>query len=160
MEIIQMKFNGGSLKASSSAFQHGERIPDAHSNNGPGVSPPISWSDVPEGTTSFAVVCHDMDVPLIDGFTHWVVYGIPADVRELPAGGADEYTQGANGMGQPGWIAAAPPAGDGTHFYHFHVYAIGNNLKLEPGLSLSELRAKIDPDVINQARVVGTYSNE
>jgi Raf kinase inhibitor-like YbhB/YbcL family protein len=155
-----MKFNGGSLKASSSAFAHGERIPDVHSNNGTGISPPIAWSDVPEGTTSFAVVCHDPDAPLIDGFTHWVVYGIPGDARELPEGGGDAYTQGANGMGQPGWIPAAPPAGDGTHFYHFHVYAIGNNLELEPGLSLSELRAKIDPDVINQARVVGTYSNE
>jgi hypothetical protein len=34
-----MKFNGGSLSASSSAFKHGERTPDAHSNNGAGVSP-------------------------------------------------------------------------------------------------------------------------
>lgn len=34
-----MKYNGGSLSASSSAFKHGERMPDAYSNNGVGVSP-------------------------------------------------------------------------------------------------------------------------
>ena len=155
-----MKYNGGNLSASSSAFKHGERMPDAYSNNGAGVSPPISWSDVPEATTSFAVVCHDMDAPLIDGFTHWVVYGIPADVRELPEGGGDEYTQGVNSLGKPGWFPASPSPGHGTHFYHFHVYAIGNNLELEPGLGTRDLLEKIDPDVINQARVVGTYSNE
>jgi hypothetical protein len=160
MRKQQMKWNGGTLGASSSAFAHGERLPDAHSNNGAGVSPAISWSDVPEGTTSFAVVCNDMDAPVIDGFTHWVVYGIPADVRELPEGGGGDYTQGANSMGAAGWIPASPPAGSGTHFYHFHVYAIGNNLELEPGLSFTDLKAKIDPDVIAQARVVGTYSNE
>jgi hypothetical protein len=34
-----MKYNGGSPSASSSAFKHGERMPDAHSNQGAGVSP-------------------------------------------------------------------------------------------------------------------------
>jgi len=34
-----MRFNGGSLSASSSAFKHGGRMPDAYSNNGAGVSP-------------------------------------------------------------------------------------------------------------------------
>ncbi len=34
-----MKYNGGSLSASSGAVKHGERMPDAHSNNGAGMSP-------------------------------------------------------------------------------------------------------------------------
>jgi hypothetical protein len=33
-----MRHNGGGLSASSSAFKHGERMPDADSNNGAGVS--------------------------------------------------------------------------------------------------------------------------
>jgi Raf kinase inhibitor-like YbhB/YbcL family protein len=155
-----MKFNGGSLSAKSGSFEHGERLPDAHSRNGEGVSPALSWDGAPEGTTSFAVVVHDPDVPMIDGFTHWVLYDIPADVREIPEGGGTEYGQGVNGTGQPGWLPAAPPKGHGTHNYYFHVYAIGGDVELAPGLTRTELLAAIDPHVINQARVVATYSNE
>src|ERR1700722_304248 len=103
----EMKFNLGTLTVSSTAFEHGGRIPDAYSGNGAGTSPPLSWDGVPEGTTSFAIVVHDFDVPIIDGFTHWVLYGIPGDLRELPEGGGADFIQGANGMGQAGWITAA-----------------------------------------------------
>jgi Raf kinase inhibitor-like YbhB/YbcL family protein len=153
-----MKFNLGTLSVTSSAFEPGGRLPDTYSANGAGVSPPLAWSGVPDGTTSFALVVHDFDAPLITGFTHWVLYGIPGDVREIPEGGGTEYVSGANGLGQAGWLPAAPPAGHGTHYYHFHLYALGNDVKLPPGLSMLELLDRIDPDVINQARVVGTYS--
>jgi Raf kinase inhibitor-like YbhB/YbcL family protein len=154
-----LKFNLGTLQITSSAFEPDGRMPDAHSSTGTGVSPPLEWSEVPEGTTSFALIVHDPDAPLIDGFTHWVVYGIPGDVRELPEGGGAEYVQGLNGMGKPGWLPAAPPAGHGTHHYFFHLYAIGGDGELPEGLSMTELLERIDPDVINQARLVGTYSN-
>jgi Raf kinase inhibitor-like YbhB/YbcL family protein len=154
-----MKVNLGSLAVTSPAFEHGSRIPDEHSSNGAGTSPALSWTGVPQGTRSFALVVHDPDAPLIDGFTHWVLYGIPADVRELPAGGGSQYTQGHNGMGQPGWTPPAPPPGHLTHHYFFHLYAIGGDPELPPRLSASELLERIDADVINQARAVGTYSN-
>lgn len=66
-------------------------------------NPHVQWSDVPEGTRSFALICHDPDVPSrpddvnqegrsvpeelprVD-FFHWVLVDIPADVREIPAG--------------------------------------------------------------------------
>ncbi|MFE7416831.1 YbhB/YbcL family Raf kinase inhibitor-like protein [Rhodococcus sp. NPDC057529] len=155
-----MKINKGTLSISSSAFEHGERMPDAHSKNGRGVSPLLSWTGVPEGTKSFALVVHDPDAPLIDGFTHWVLYGIPAQTDSVPEGGGTDYVQGVNSTGAPGWTPAAPPAGHGTHFYYFHLYALDAELDLPPGLSMAELLREIDPHVINQARVVGTYSNE
>lgn len=155
-----MKINLGTLNVGSSAFEHGARMPDDYSANGAGVSPPLSWSGVPAGTWSFALIAHDPDAPLISGFTHWVLYGIPADVREIPAGGGKEYVQGTNGMGQPGWAPAAPPPGHRTHYYYFHLYALGGDPELPAGLSAPELLQRIDADVIEQARVVGTYSND
>jgi Raf kinase inhibitor-like YbhB/YbcL family protein len=79
------------------------------------ISPAISWSGAPDGTKSFAIICHDPDVPSkpddvnqedrevpddlprVD-FYHWVLVDIPAattalaegaDSSEVTAGGKD-----------------------------------------------------------------------
>jgi Raf kinase inhibitor-like YbhB/YbcL family protein len=83
-------------------------------------NPHLAWSDVPEGTKSFALICHDPDVPNRaddvnredreiaesfprDPFFHWVLLDIPATTREIPAGSqSDRITP----KGKPG--PAAP----------------------------------------------------
>ena len=56
---------------------------------GEDVAPALEWSGAPDGTKAFAVVVHDPDAPLVDGFTHWVAYNIPGDATGLPEGGGD-----------------------------------------------------------------------
>lgn len=147
----------GDLEITSPAFAHGERIPDRHTVNGEDVSPELSWTGAPEGTVQYALICHDPDAPLTDGFTHWVVYGIPADVTSLPEG-ANDYIQGSTDFGREGYGGPAPPPGHGTHHYFFHLYALSGEVDAAPGLSRSELLEKIDPLILVQARIVGTYS--
>ncbi|TQN38009.1 PBP family phospholipid-binding protein [Blastococcus colisei] len=155
-----MKLNHGTLVVTSTAFSHGGRMPDAHSANGEGVSPELSWSGVPDGTRSLALIVEDPDAPLVGGFVHWVLYGIPADVTSIPEGGGAEYRQGLNSRGELGWRPAAPPPGHGTHHYFFHLFALDDDLDLPAGLAARDVLDRIDPHVINQARVVGTYSND
>jgi Raf kinase inhibitor-like YbhB/YbcL family protein len=111
---------------------------------------------VPDGTKSFAVVVHDPDAPLVDGFTHWVAYGIGGDQTGLPEGGAGATT-GTNSFGNAGYGGPAPPPGHGTHHYYFWVYALDDDLDLEPGLDRRALLQRIEDHVIEQARLVGTY---
>ena len=77
-------------------------------------NPQLAWSAVPEGTKSFALICHDADVPNRaddvnkedreipesfprDVFFHWVLVDIPATAREIPAGShSDRITPRAN----------------------------------------------------------------
>jgi Raf kinase inhibitor-like YbhB/YbcL family protein len=83
-------------------------------------NPQLEWSGVPEGTKSFALICHDADVPnraddvnkedrVIpesfprDVFFHWVLLDIPATVREIPAG---SHSESITPKGKPG--PAAP----------------------------------------------------
>jgi Raf kinase inhibitor-like YbhB/YbcL family protein len=83
-------------------------------------NPQLAWSNVPEGTKSFALICHDPDVPNRvddvnkedreiaesfprDLFFHWVLLDIPATIREIPAG---SHSDRITAKGKPG--PAAP----------------------------------------------------
>jgi phosphatidylethanolamine-binding protein (PEBP) family uncharacterized protein len=101
-----MKVNLGKLTVTSPAFKHGERIPDDQSGNGAGVSPELSWPDVPEETQSFALIAHDPDAPLVRGFTHWVIYGIPGEARGLREGADTGFTAGCTAWAQ---LGSRPP---------------------------------------------------
>jgi hypothetical protein len=148
----------GALTLDSPAFHHGSPIPPRHTADGANVSPPLRWANVPDGTRELALVCHDPDAPLTHGFTHWVLYGIPAHADGVVEGGGGEHVQGVNDFGNEGYGGPAPPPGHGTHHYFFHLYALDAALELRAGLRREALLESIDDHVIEQARIVGTYS--
>src|SRR5918997_4436610 len=152
-----MGLNIADLEISSSAFEPHGPIPDRHTTTGEDVSPELSSSGVPEGTRQLALVCHDPDAPLPDGFTHWVVYGIPADTSGIEEGGGGSFVEGENSFGNQGYGGPAPPEGHGPHHYYFWIYALDTEVDADPGLSRAELPERIGDHVIEQARVVGTY---
>lgn len=156
-----MGFALSDMTLTSSAFDIGGPIPTKHTGEGEDVSPALSWRDQPEGTRSYALICHDPDAPLVKpgtyGFVHWVLYGIPGDIAELPEG-VGEYTQGVNDFGNSGYNGPMPPDGHGTHHYFFWLLALDAELELDPGLTMWELLEKIEPNVIAMNRLVGTYS--
>jgi Raf kinase inhibitor-like YbhB/YbcL family protein len=157
--LMAQKLNLGDLAVSSSAFANHEPIPRRHAQEGDNVAPVVEWSGVPDATQAFALVVHDPDAPLVDGFTHWVTYGIPADARGLPEGGGGA-TDGVNSGGSTGYVGPAPPPGHGLHHYYFWIYALDEDLDLEPGLDRRALFERIEDHVIEQARLVGTYARE
>ena len=155
---MPQELNVQDLKITSPAFDHHQSIPDKYTSNGDDVSPALEWSGVPDGTQSFAVVCHDPDAPLVDGFTHWVAYGIDDTAKGLPEGVSD-LSEGVNSAGNQGYNGPAPPPGHGNHHYYFWVYALREDPDLEDGLERRALLDRIEDLVIEQARLVGTYKN-
>jgi Raf kinase inhibitor-like YbhB/YbcL family protein len=153
---MAQQLNVQDLAIRSDAFEAHGTLPERHTGDGEDVAPPLEWSGVPEGTRSFAVVCHDPDAPLVDGFTHWVAYNIPGDARGLPEGG-EGGTQGVNSFGNEGYNGPAPPPGHGPHHYYFWVYGLDEDLGLEAGLDRRTLLERIEDHVIEQQRVIGTY---
>ena len=156
---MPQEINVAELRIKSPAFDGHKRIPERHTGDGEDVSPALEWTGAPEGTQSFAVVVHDPDAPLVDGFTHWVAYGIPGDASGLPEGAQDGLVQGTHSMGERGYMGPAPPPGHGPHHYYFWVYALDDDLELEPGLDRRTLLDRIEDHVIEQARVIGTYEH-
>lgn len=153
---MPQQLNVADLTVSSPAFEPHGAIPARHSGDGEDVAPALEWAGVPQGTRAFAVVVHDPDAPLVDGFTHWVAYGIPGDARGLPEGG-DDAVNGTNSFGNAGYNGPAPPSGHGPHRYYFWLYALDSDVELEPGIDRRQLLQRIEDHVIEQARIVGTY---
>jgi len=156
-----MGFALSEIELASSAFQQRGNIPKNHTGEGEDVSPPLSWSNEPEGTRSFALFCHDADAPLVTpgayGFVHWVLYNIPVSVTKL-AEDEKGYTRGVNGFERVGYGGPMPPEGHGIHHYFFWILALDAESDLEPGLSMEDLLKEIEPNVIGMNRLVGTYS--
>jgi Raf kinase inhibitor-like YbhB/YbcL family protein len=151
-----MSLKIGNLSISSKAFEQHGKIPRQHAADGANKSPPLSWKGVPQGTRQLALVCHDPDAPLPNGFTHWVIYGIPPGTEGIPEGGGG-FVQGHNGMGKHGYFGPAPPQGHGIHHYYFWLYALGDGPELKPDLTREELIEAIADRVLVQARLVGIY---
>jgi Raf kinase inhibitor-like YbhB/YbcL family protein len=154
-----MALNIADLKITSSTFDDGGPIPDANAYDKGNTSPALAFHGVPEGTRQLALICHDPDAPLPHGFTHWVVYGIPADATGIDQGDGQAHTQGTTGFGEQAYGGPMPPPGHGDHRYYFHLYALDTEVDADPGLTREQLLERIADHVIEQNRLVGTYRN-
>lgn len=129
-------------------------IPSMFSADGGNAIPRISFAGVPDGTVELALICHDPDAPLPNGFTHWVVYGITPDSTSVELS-RSETRLGPNGAGDTAWSGPQPPTGHGVHHYYFWLYALNAHVRGLPGRE--EFIDRYGPHVIEQARLVGTF---
>ena len=149
------------LQLTSSAFQPEGNIPRQFTCEGNDVSPDLTWKNVPSGAKSFALIVHDPDAPRPGGFTHWVVYNIPANVTQIPQGASKGDTlsgggvQGKNDNGQNGYMGPCPPSG--THRYYFYLYALDTQLKLKAGATKDEVEKAIKGHILEKAELMGRY---
>jgi Raf kinase inhibitor-like YbhB/YbcL family protein len=150
------------MKLSSTAFAEGAMLPPRFTCDGNGVSPPLEWKDIPDGTQAFALICEDPDAPT-GVFTHWLLYNLPAGTRELGEGiPGDEVLsigarQGRNSFGDVGYGGACPPKGDREHRYIFKLHALDTDLAVEPGASRDQLLTTMRDHVLADAQLMGKY---
>lgn len=148
------------LKITSEAFKEGGMIPTQYTCDGPDLSPPLEWSGVPEGTKSLALICDDPDAPM-GTWVHWVLYDLPPDIRNLPAGVPPDKTlekggtQGINDFRRYGYGGPCPPGG--THRYFFTLYALDTVLRQAPGLSKAKLLETMKKHVLAEGVLMGKY---
>ncbi|MGP4112273.1 YbhB/YbcL family Raf kinase inhibitor-like protein [Streptomyces sp. 4N509B] len=154
-----MPLNIKDLAVRAREFGPGERIPDRLAADHGNAVPGIEISGVPEGTVELALIVHDPDAPLPNGFTHWVVYGIEptGTTANVMAGAAGSgHREGPNSLGEKAWSGPQPPPGHGVHHYYFWAYALDAPVSGEP--TREEFLAAYGEHVIEQNRLVGTYS--
>lgn len=150
----------------SKAFQNGECIPDLHSNTrfGKNISPPLRWENPPRETKSFAILVEDLDAPFVGVITHWVLYNIPPEKRELPEGipeGTflpDGTVQGRNFFRRNAYMGPNPPFG--IHRYRFRIFALDTRVRVDPKMTRKRLLREMDRHVLAQAQLVGLYGKK
>jgi Raf kinase inhibitor-like YbhB/YbcL family protein len=144
------------FELTSSAFDEGQPIPGKHSCDGEDRSPPLSWTSIPDGTQSVALVVHDPDAPSGD-FVHWLAWNIDPQSAGIDEG-VPAPLEGTNGFGRTGYAGPCPPPGHGPHRYFFELYAVDTDLDLlQPGAAREQLEKELEGHVLAETRLMGTY---
>jgi len=153
-----------SWRLESSAFEDGANIPIEYTCSGEDVSPPLTWTDAPEGTAQLALICDDPDAPA-GTWVHWVIYGMPAELRQLPRAVPPKETltepvvatQGSNDFRTVGYQGPCPPSG-AAHRYFFRLYALSEELELAPNATRADLVAAMEGKVLAEAKLMGKFA--
>jgi Raf kinase inhibitor-like YbhB/YbcL family protein len=160
----------GPFTLTSTTFKDGQLMPRKVANSsanfsspncgGENVSPQLSWTGVPEGTKSFALLMEDPEGRGGNGVHHWVAYGIPASVTSFAEGEvskpSDKYVGGKSTLGLGTYFGPCTPPG-APHHYTFILVATDLDPKeLSPGLTREKLLAKIVPGAPAPSHAKGT----
>ena len=164
-----------SINVTSSKFNEERRIPRKYGCTEEDVSAPITWSEVPEGTVSLALVVDSDQFPGAP-WVHWVLWGIPPDARGLPEAvpnTADapsigpKARQGTNSDEKVGWSGPCPPpvllyqgvSGPiaAVKHYLFMLYALDTEIELGPEATKEDLLRAIDGHILAGGELVGEH---
>lgn len=150
------------MKLTSEGFKGDGILPSRFTCDGAGVSPPLRWQDVPDGTQAFALICEDPDAPR-GVFTHWVLFNLRPGERELGEDVPKDAVlstgarQGMNSFSNIGYGGACPPTGDDEHRYFFKLFALDTELDLAPGARKDQLLDAMADHILTEAQLMGTY---
>ncbi|WP_166345266.1 YbhB/YbcL family Raf kinase inhibitor-like protein [Phytoactinopolyspora limicola] len=150
-----MALNIKDLTISSTDIGADGRLGDHHAKDRGNQPPALQVSGVPDGTAELALICHDPDAPLPRGFTHWTLFGIPTETRDLGTDADERHRPGPNDFGGTGYGGPRPPAGHGPHHYYFWIYALTRPVNGAP--SRREFLDQYADAILEQNRVVGIY---
>jgi Raf kinase inhibitor-like YbhB/YbcL family protein len=131
---------------------------------GENISLPPSWSNVPEGTKSFALLMFDPEGRAPAGVSHMVAYGIPASVTGFAEGElskpSDKYVGGKNLMRVGSYIGPCTPPN--TDWHHYALTLVANDLDpkaLQPDMTRDELATALKDHVKGSAGLIGRFKH-
>jgi Raf kinase inhibitor-like YbhB/YbcL family protein len=149
------------LVIATSAFRDGGIIPSKYSCFGDNVQPKLEFANPPDGTSSYAVIFHDIDVAL-DNLTedglHWAAWNIPVESGGIPEGGLPEGAViGRNVEGRNAYLGPGAPWGPRYHHYVLEVFALDSTLDIPETSGRTELMAAMQGKIVGKAAYVGRF---
>jgi Raf kinase inhibitor-like YbhB/YbcL family protein len=143
------------MKIYSSAFGNNEVVPVPYTCKGPNINPPLTFLEIPEKTQSLVLIVEDITA---DGkpWVHWLVYNIPPtaagfEEEKIP----DGSVQGICNGGTYGYEGPCPIYFNGTHHYHFTLYALDTVLDVPKTADKAVITQEMADHVLDTAQLVG-----
>lgn len=152
---------GQAMKLESSAFSSNGDIPSRFTCDGQDISPPLAWSDLPEGTKSLALIVDDPDAPDPAApkrtWVHWVLYNLPPTLAGLPEAATlpSGAAEGLNDWKRTGYGGPCPPMG--RHRYIHKLYALDTVLPDLKRPDKARLEQAMQGHILAEARLIGLY---
>ena len=152
------------LVISSVSFEPNAEIPVRHTCDGDDVSPPLSWSGIPEVARSLVLIVDDPDAPDPASpkmtWVHWLLYNLPPDSGGLAeavasAGLPTGTREGINDWRRTGYGGPCPPIG--RHRYIHKLYALDVELPDLNRPTKQQLEQAMADHVLERAELIGTY---
>jgi Raf kinase inhibitor-like YbhB/YbcL family protein len=153
------------MTLTTAAWPDGGMIPAKYTQAGDQTSPPLSWTNVPDGVASFVLIVHDVDAAIgngTDDMLHWMVWNIPASARSLAEGipqspELPDKTRQISATGPyyrgPGALAAGP-----AHHYVFELFALDAPIDVAAvGASPPQTRAAVVTAMAGHVRGKAVY---
>ena len=135
------------------SFPRGGEIPRRYTCEGENVPPQLSWSNLPPGTKSLALIADDPDAPS-GTFTHWLIWDLEPERAEVSEPGS--APEGRNDFGKIGYGGPCPPPGK-PHRYFFRLFALHTKLGVKRGATRAQLEQAMKGHVLAQAELMGTF---
>jgi Raf kinase inhibitor-like YbhB/YbcL family protein len=151
----------------TTAFEDGGVIPAKYTHAVENtVSPKLEWTNVPQGTVTFALIVHDPEVSIQKGTEdalHWAAFNIPGTATGLPEG-VPTIPQLPDGTiqlkvirGLVGYFGPGAPAPGPYHHYTFEVDALDTKLDLGPDATRADLLKAMNGHILAKAVLVGRF---
>jgi len=157
---------GPGLTLTTTAFEDGGVIPVKYTSADPkAVSPALTWTNVPNGTVTFALIFHDPDVALkrstVD-VLHGMWFNIPAATTTFAEGAlsgslTDGTVQAKNLRGQPGYMGPGAGAAGPMHHYTFELFALDTKLDLTADATREDVLKAMDGHILGKAVLMGRF---
>jgi Raf kinase inhibitor-like YbhB/YbcL family protein len=154
------------MQISSSAFKSNQTIPKQYTCDGKDVSPPLTWTGVPDQTQSLVLIVDDPDAPDPKAprmvYVHWVLYNLPVSATGLaeavsPTALPEGTHEGINDWKRTGYGGPCPPIG--RHRYFFKLYALDTLLPDLHKPTKSTLLQAMSGHVLAEAELMATYAH-
>ena len=156
----------GRIEITSSAFAADSPLRQRFTADGEGVSPPLSWRNVPAAAATLVLIVEDGDSPTPEPLVHAIVVdmnpresGLQEGALSVPREASPEKL-GLNSYLLHGWLPPDPPPGHGVHRYAFQIFALTAGPPLSKSPGRREVVIAIRERAIARGCLIGTYQRE
>ncbi len=151
----------------SAAFDDHGTLPTRYTADGVGLSPPLQWTGLPQGTVSLALLVEDVDAPFPQPLVHLLLHAMPPELSGLAEGAVAQhgarsrlFTAGRNSFGRRGWLPPSPIPGHGPHRYVIQLLAFSAPFEPRRVAGRGALRLELRRSLLGHGRLVGVYERQ